>query len=144
MQAFPHHYDVGAQSTPDTSVTLSAAGAPDLDSQPPPEFGGPEGYWSPESLLAVAVADCFVLTFKAIAKGSKLDWSDLACDVTGTLDRVDGVTRFTRFDLKARLTVPEGTDPEKAERILHKSEAMCLVTASLNTENHLETDVRTA
>jgi organic hydroperoxide reductase OsmC/OhrA len=109
-----------------------------MSTMPPPEFGGPEGYWSPETLLAASVADCFILTFRAISRASKLEWSSLECDVQGTLDRVDGVTRFTRFDLKARLQVPSGTDADKAERILHKSEAACLITASLATENHLE------
>ncbi len=141
MHPFPHRYHTGATATPDSQVTLNAEGAPDIESAPPPEFGGPGGYWSPESLLTAAVADCFILTFKAISRASKLDWVHLECDVQGTLDRVDGVTRFTRFDLTARLAVPAGTDREKAERLLQKSEAACLVTASLKTENHLAVEI---
>ena len=141
MQGFPHHYAVSGQAGTENPVTLSSAGLPDIGSMPPPEFNGPEGYWSPESLLAASVADCFILTFRAIAGASKLPWSDLQVEVIGTLDRVERVTRFTRFDLKARLVVPAGTDPEKAERLLHKSEAACLITASLNTENHLATEI---
>lgn len=138
MQGFPHLYNVSARSGVSDSVTLSADGLPDLATMPPPEFGGPEGHWSPETLLAASVADCFILTFRAISRASKLDWTAIECDVEGTLDRVDGVTRFTRFDLRARLQVPEGTDHERAEKILHKSESACLITASLATENHLE------
>ena len=141
MHAYPHHYRSSGSADPTSTVTLTGAGLPDLSTTPPPEFGGPEGYWSPETLLTASVADCFILTFRAIAAASKLDWAHLECDVTGTLDRVERVTRFTRFDLTARLQVPEGTDREKAEKLLHKSEAMCLITASLNTENHLETEV---
>ncbi len=141
MHPFPHVYRTGASATPTSHVTLSADGVADLDSTPPPEFGGPGGHWSPESLLTAAVADCFILTFRAIARASKLDWENLECDVQGTLDRVEGVTRFTRFELDARLTVPAGTDADKAERILHKSENACLVTASLNTENVLNVEV---
>lgn len=141
MHAYPHHYKASGTAAPDSTVTLSAEGLPDLSTTPPPEFGGPVGHWSPETLLTASVADCFILTFRAIAKASKLDWTQLACEVTGTLDRVDRVTRFTRFDLAARLQVPAGTDLEKAEKLLHKSEAMCLITASLNTENHLVPEV---
>jgi hypothetical protein len=36
------------------------------------------------------------------------------CDVTGTLDRVDRVMRFTHVDIQARLAVPAGTDPDQA------------------------------
>ena len=141
MQGFPHHYHVSATAAPESTVTVSGAGLPDLATMPPPEFGGPEGHWSPETLLAASVADCFILTFRAIAAASKLPWTDLSCAVEGTLDRVEGVTRFTKFDIKASLVVPAGTDHEKADRILHKSEAACLITASLATENHLETTI---
>lgn len=144
MQGFPHIYKVSARSDTDNPVVLSAKGLPDLQTTPPPEFGGPEGNWSPETLLAAAVADCFILTFRAISRASKLEWTSIECDVDGTLDRVDGVTRFTRFDLRARLRVAEGVDIEKADKILHKSEAVCLITASLATENHLETVISTA
>ncbi len=141
MQGYPHHYHVSAASAPESTVTLSSDGLPDLDTMPPPEFDGPEGYWSPETLLAGSVANCFILTFRAIARASKLEWNDLSCSVEGVLDRVDGVTRFTAFHIKARLTIPEAMDPQRADRVLHKSEAVCLVTASLNTENHLETEI---
>lgn len=144
MQGFPHIYQVSARGDADNPITISARGLPELASTAPPEFDGPEGYWSPETLLAASVADCFILTFKAISRASKLAWTSIECDVEGTLDRVDGVTRFTRFDLRARLEVPEGTDQDKADKLLHKSEAVCLITASLATENHLETVISTS
>jgi hypothetical protein len=34
-----------------------------------------------------AVADCFALTFRAVAKASQLQWTKLLCDADGTLDR---------------------------------------------------------
>lgn len=139
MQGFPHVYQASARGGTDNPVIISASGLPELVTTAPPEFDGPEGNWSPETLLVASVADCFILTFKAIARASKLEWTSIECDVEGTLDRVDGVTRFTRFDLRARLQVPAGTDRDKADKILHKSESVCLITASLATENHLET-----
>jgi organic hydroperoxide reductase OsmC/OhrA len=144
MQAYPHHYRASGSADTESTVTLSGEGLPELVTTAPPEFGGPEGYWSPEALLTASVADCFILTFRAIARASKLDWTNIECDVTGTLDRVEGVTRFTRFDLAVRLEMPAGTDRDKADKLLHKSEAVCLITASLNTENHLETEIVTA
>jgi organic hydroperoxide reductase OsmC/OhrA len=141
MQDYPHHYRAAGRATTDSTVTVSSAGLPDLDTTPPPEFGGPEGSWSPETLLVASVADCFILTFRAIARASKLDWNTIDCAAEGTLDRVDGVTRFTRFDLHAKLELPPGVDRDKADRLLRKAEAVCLITASLNTENHLETEI---
>ena len=98
--------------------------------------------WSPESLLVAAVADCFVLSFRAIARASKLEWESLSCSTDGILDRVDKLTRFTRFNVKAELVVPAGTDEAKAHRLIEKAEALCLVTNSLIAESHLDATVR--
>ena len=87
MQELPHRYNVGAAAGPEGPVELSSPGVPDLASAPPAEFGGPGDKWSPETLLVAAVADCFILTFKAIARASRFDWSNLSCQVEGVLDR---------------------------------------------------------
>ena len=59
------------------------------------------------------------------------------------MDRVDRVTQFTRFDVRARLRVPAGADVEQARRLLIKAEHTCLVTQSLKAAAHLDTIVET-
>ncbi len=144
MQNLPHHYAVVASSAPETNVDLTSPGLAALESAAPAEFGGPGDLWSPETLLVAAVADCFILSFRAIARASKLDWATLHFDVEGVLDRVEKVTRFTDFNLSVALTVPPGTDESKAMRLLEKAEAVCLITNSLNSESHLDAEVRVA
>jgi peroxiredoxin-like protein len=141
MQPFPHHYGVTAMAVPDGDVHLSVEDVPPLATASPREFDGPGNRWSPEALLVGAVADCFILTFRGIARAAKLPWSSLECDATGTLERMDGVTRFTRVHLHASLGVPEGTDAAEATRLLHKAEDRCLVSRSLNAAVHLEARV---
>ena len=141
MQDLPHHYQVKANASSEGDVSLSADKLPTLLSAPPEEFGGPGDRWSPESLLVAAIADCFVLTFRAIARGSKLSWLSLSCEVEGTLDRVEKVTSFTEFKIKATLGVPADTDEQRAHRILEKAEAGCLITNSLSATTHLDTEV---
>jgi peroxiredoxin-like protein len=123
------------------SVKLSAKGLPALVTAPPIEFSGPGDQWSPETLLVAAAADCFVLTFRAIAEASKLTWERLSCSGKGTLDRVDGVTRFTALALHAHLTLAVGGDVDKAKRLLEKAERACLVTNSLALQSALTCDV---
>ncbi|MDH3399386.1 MAG: OsmC family protein [Chromatiales bacterium] len=142
MGDFPHEYKVSASSGQNGGVTVSAPGLPDIASGPPAQFGGSGDVWSPEDFITAAVADCFVLSFKAVARGSRFDWTFLDCHVSGFLDKVDGALRFTRFDVKAVLTVPEGTDPAKAIKLLEKSEKACLITNSLTSESHLEAEVQ--
>ncbi len=141
MQAFPHHYGVEAKAEPEGDVVLSARGLPPLPTAPPAEFGGSGERWSPETLLVGAVADCFALGFRAIARASKLDWRALRCEVEGRLDRAEGRTSFTALEVRAHLEVPQGVDPERARRLLAKAEQSCLVTNSLRAEVSLDCQV---
>ena len=143
MESFPHYYEVAASSQVDGSVVLSADGLPTLQSAPPRQFDGPGDQWSPETLLIAAAADCFVLTFRAIAGASKLAWTALHCVGQGRLDRIDGATRFTELVLHAHLTVPPTTDAAKARRLLEKAEKACLITNSLAFTPVLTSDVET-
>lgn len=141
MQALPHSYKVSASADAESLITLSSKNVDDITSAPPEEFGGPGDQWSPETLLVSAVSDCFILTFRAIARASKLPWTSLQCEVDGTLERVDGVTRFTAFHVQAKLVVPADVDISKANRLLEKAEKGCLITNSMIAESHLEAEV---
>jgi organic hydroperoxide reductase OsmC/OhrA len=144
MHPFPHRYLINVGAAAEGPVTVSASGVPDLATASPPEFDGPGGAWSPESLLCAAVGDCFILSFRAVARASRLPWTHLSCGVEGTLERVDGVTRFTRFTTQAVLDVPAGTDLAKARTLLDKAEHICLIANSLNAERVLNAEVRLA
>ena len=144
MHPFPHRYAVAASAENESNVELSSAGVRPIESAAPVEFGGPGDQWSPESLLVASVADCFVLSFRAISRAARLDWNSLNCEAVGTLDKVERVTQFTRFDVKAELTVPAGTDAEKAHRLLEKAENHCLITNSMKAQSALDATVRFA
>jgi len=141
MHPYPHLYVVSAAAGPEGDVPLDSPRLPTLLSAPPAEFDGPGDRWSPETLLVAAVANCFVLTFRGVARAQKIAWTSLGCEVTGTLDRVEGRTRFTRYRIKAWLVAPAGFDEEKCRRALERSEQVCLITNSLNGELELESSV---
>lgn len=144
MQNLPHNYVVSSRVSARDNIELNSPGLAALDAAPPAEFGGPGDLWSPETLLAASVASCFILTFRAVARASKLEWTELVCDVDAVLDRVDRVTRFTEIRERVVLDVPAGTDEAKALRLLEKAEQACLVTNSLSAEVKLEAKVRVA
>ena len=141
MQAFPHHYKVQANAGADGNVVLSGADKVSMESAPPAEFDGPGDLWSPEDLLVASVADCFILSFRAISQMSKLPWESLECRVEGTLDRVERLTQFTEFKMFAKLTIGNEEDKAKAERLLQKAEDTCLISNSLKAVPDLETEV---
>lgn len=144
MQPFPHHYSVSAKADTQGDVALESERLPAMPSAPPTEFGGPGDRWSPETLFVAAVADCFVLTFRAIAGASHLPWVSLDCAVTGTVDRVERVTQFTELQVRVHLKVPAGANEEQARRLLSKAEESCLITNSLKVRPHLESIVEIA
>lgn len=84
--------------------------------------------------MTAAIADCFVLTFQAMAKASKLNWLSLDCDVQGRLDKLAGKTRFVSFEIFAQLRVPEDASETVAKRLLDKAEENCLISNSLATD----------
>jgi organic hydroperoxide reductase OsmC/OhrA len=118
------------------------AGLPPLTVLPPPEFGGPEGEWTPEHLFVAAVASCFLTTFQAIARASRLEFTEVSVPAVGTLERAeDRRFRFTRVVLRPRIVILEDKDRERAVRIAEKAEGACLVSRSLSTAVALEPQI---
>ena len=117
MHPYPHTYAASATASDTEFVTITSPGLPSFQTAPPPEFDGPGGAWSPESLLCASLADCFVLTFRAIARAARLEWLHLECRVEGILERIEGTSQFTRYKTLARLQVRAGTDLAKAHSL---------------------------
>lgn len=141
MLGYPHKYLATANGGTEGDVIVSGEGLSDIETQSPPQFGGPEGVWSPETMLSAAVANCFILTFRAIARASKFEWTSLECNAEGILDRPERTTYFTAFNVHAVLHLPSDAKMELAERLLEKAEHVCLITASLKSEIALTTEI---
>jgi peroxiredoxin-like protein len=141
MTPLPHRYDVQLTGGPSGYAQLSTPGVPELRTAAPRDFDGPGDAWSPEHLLLAAVQTCFLLTLRAVARASKVEFAALELAATGTVDRQNGITRFTEIVLRPRLTLPAGADRDRALRALEKSEKACLVSASLSTPIRLEAEI---
>jgi organic hydroperoxide reductase OsmC/OhrA len=144
VQDLPHHYVAVATVTPEAYAELTSPGLVALESAGPPEFGGPGDLWSPETLLAAAVADCFVLSFKAIARASRFEWLEIGCAVEAKLERIEKVTKFTQLVERVTLRLPAGSNEDKARRLLEKAEHACLITNSMTAETRLEIELQIA
>ena len=108
----------------------------------PPEFEkGIPGIWSPEHLYTASVLSCFMTTFLAIAEYSKLEFEDFDVDAEGILDKVDGKFLMTEVNLTVKLKINDINKKEKAERVLQKLEAACLITNSIKTTVNLNYEI---
>lgn len=141
MHPYPHLYAVQASASPTGDVPVTSAGLPALATAPPAEFDGPGDRWSPETLLVAAVADCFLLSFRGVARANKFAWDTLDCAVEGKLEKVEGKTHFTHYLVRATLRVPAGSDEAKARQLLERAEHVCLISNSLVGQRSLESTV---
>ena len=101
----------------------------------PPEFEGPGGGYSPEDFFGLAVMNCFIATFKVIAERSKLLF--LAIDAQGelTVDRDEkGAPWMSAMSVQIKLQLEGGQDQGRAQHLLEKTAASCLVARSIKTD----------
>lgn len=125
----------GLMSSPELNESFEVA--------TPPQFPkGMEGIWSPEHLLTAAVSSCFMTTFLAIAENSKLAFDQFSCSASGKLEQIEGKYLMTEITLEPILTIPIETSIEKAERILIKSEAACLISNSIKSKVTLKINIK--
>lgn len=136
----PHYYNVNINWNQDRkgvmcSPELSREAGSCIEVATPPEFPkGIPGIWSPEHLFTAAVSSCLMTTFLAIAENSKLAFSNFTCKSKGKLEQVDGKFMMSEILLEPTVTIPDQKDREKAERILHKAEAACLISNSVKSK----------
>lgn len=141
MEPYPHRYRVSAAAGPEGLVDVTSPGLEPIRSAPPREFGGPGDRWSPETFLVAAMSDCFILTFRAVARAAKFEWAALECEVEGVLERPGRDSLFTGFTIVATLTVPPGGDLERGRALLEKAEHGCLISNSLSGTKALRATV---
>ena len=141
-----HDYPVTLQWTGDSlGVAGSSDGLPELEVATPPEFGGRPFVWSPEHLLVASAASCFMTTFLAIARNSKLEIKSLEVPATGKLVRgEDRRYSIERIELTPHVLIESDKDRAKTERLIHKADEVCLISRSLKSEIVIEPTIETA
>ena len=100
----------------------------------PPQFPkGMEGIWSPEHLFVAAINSCLMTTFLSIAENSKLEFTSFDSKAIGKLEMVDGKYMMSAVTLIPLVTINDEQQKERAERVLQKSEANCLISNSVKS-----------
>ncbi|MDH4057774.1 MAG: OsmC family protein [Cyclobacteriaceae bacterium] len=100
---------------------------------PPPFPKGVEGVWSPEHLFTSSVSSCLMTTFLVIAENFKLEFESFNCKATGKLEKTEGRYLMTEILLEPHLVIASDEDIEKAQRVLEKAEAACLISNSIKS-----------
>jgi len=140
-----YEYEVKGRWTRDRVGMATAEDFPNsIEFAAPPEFHGEDGKWTPEHFLVAAVVSCFVVTFRAIAEMSKLEFLDLQVDTKGTLRRDEHGWHFAQITLLPEVTILREKDQELALKALKKAEHSCLVARALSVPVCMETSIKVA
>ncbi len=142
-----HDYEIQIVSTGARSGVMDSEEdrLPSLYVASPPEFGGPEGVWSPEHLFVASVAACMMTTFRAIAEISKLEIIEYTDESIGHLQRGDDrLYSIDQITLRPRVVIGSDEDLEKAQRLLRKAEETCLISRSVSSTIVLDAQVLVA
>ena len=82
-------------------------------------------------------------TFLAIAENSNLDFISFRCNSQGKLEKADGKFMMTEVLLYPEVIIADEKDTEKANKVLQKSEANCLISNSIKTKFTIQATVVT-
>lgn len=139
-----HFYDVSLTWNADRKGTMrSDVLNSSIEVATPPEFPkGMAGIWSPEHLFVAAINSCLMTTFLAIAENSRLAYNSFESKAIGKLELVEGKYIMSEVVLKPVVIISNEDDREKALRVLHKSEAACLISNSVKSKITLEPEVK--
>jgi len=99
-----------------------------------PEFGGPEGEWSPEHLFLCSITSCFMSTYLSFVNKMKIENTGFECSSTGQVEVVDGKYKFTYIHIYPKAFVGNDADVEKARVAMEKTKKYCLISNSVSAE----------
>lgn len=138
MEETTHYYQTSVHWKNGRIGEITAPGIPTVEVATPPEFNkGVPGIWSPEHLFIASANVCLMTTFLAISENSGLDFVSYSCKANGKLEKVDRAFMITEITLEPEIVLPAGGDIGRAERLIQKSEANCLISNSMKTKINL-------
>ena len=111
---------------------LDIEGKPSIRGSAAPPFRGDVALPNPEELLVGALSACHFLSYAALCARGGVNLVSYEDDAEGTMERVDGVLRFTEVVLHPKVSIAPGSDSEKARALHAKAHSICFIANSVN------------
>ena len=134
MAKFPLRFTVQAASPSrvDTRWTATAGDLSPLPCAIPHEFGGPGGGYSPEDLLALAVLNCMIATYKVYCVRAKVHFEEIVGKASLVVDMQEGKLAMPQIDVEFQVT--GASDPEQARKVLDQAIRDCAVSQAIKSQ----------
>src|SRR5438094_9850615 len=113
--------------------TISCVGKPQIHGSSDPAFRGDRARYNPEEMLVASLSACHMLWYLHLcsAEGiAVLAYQDIADGVM--VEEAGGSGRFSEVVLQPEVTVPAGTDLEKARALHAEANRKCFIANSVN------------
>lgn len=110
--------------------TAHVEGKPSVRGSAHKTFYGDSALHNPEDMLVIALSACHLLTYLAECARSGIEVLSYSDAADGSMEPVDGVTRFTRVTLRPHVVVRG--DLEKARALHERSHKLCFIANSVN------------
>jgi organic hydroperoxide reductase OsmC/OhrA len=117
----------------DRDHRIEAAGKPAIEGSSDPAFHGDASRYNPEELLVAAVSACHMLWYLHLCADARIVVTGYQDAPIGTMvENVDGGGRFTRIELRPRVSLSPGADRERATALHAEAHRLCFIANSLN------------
>ena len=116
-------------------------GKPAIEVATPPEFGGPEGVWTPEDLLTSAVESCIMASSLFFLNRSKVAFKSYSSKAVGHLEKGPTGLVFSRIAVEVSLELEDASQADAAHRAVVQAEKTCPLSNSLSCPVELAINV---
>lgn len=124
-------------------ATLSTQNNPEIEISTPPEFNGPQGYWSPEELFLASINTCIMTTFLYFVEKFSASFLTYESRIEGEVNLRGGRLLFTSITVRPEIRVPDKTQEQRIAELVQKSEKYCLISSSVETEIKVLPEIKT-
>ena len=107
-------------------------GKPSIKVATPPEFGGPEGIWTPEDLLTTAVESCIMASSLFFLNRGKVALRSYRSKAVGTLEKGATGLSFSRIAVEVILELEDLEQADAARKAVIQAEKTCPLSNSLS------------
>ena len=118
-----------------------STGKPAIEISTPPEFGGPEGYWTPEDLLTSSVAACLMTSTLFFAEKEGIHMTSYKSRAVGTMKKTPTGLAMTGVVVHIDITLNDLEQEATMRKAVALAEQTCPISRSLSCPVSLELSV---
>jgi organic hydroperoxide reductase OsmC/OhrA len=113
--------------------TIQAAGKAEIQGSSDPKFRGDPHRYNPEELLVASLSSCHMLWYLHLCAVNHITVLEYRDDALGEMEeRPDGSGAFVRVQLRPRIKIANGNNPDHAAKLHADAHRFCFIANSVN------------